>query len=90
MRSVVQGRKVILKGDTTTTAGVVLTGSDAANEDGREVARKGDDVFCPVCNTTSKIVEGTTLSMIKGIEVALEGHRVDCLCPGGCSLVSIG
>lgn len=47
MRATIEGKKVILQGDTTTTGGIVLAGSPLANQ-GAALARKGDLVFCPV------------------------------------------
>ncbi|TDB43223.1 PAAR domain-containing protein [Photorhabdus khanii] len=82
MRSVVEGKKIILKGDTTTTRGDVLNGSDLVNQQ-LLVARKGDPVFCPACKQTGAIAEGSSLFNIQGIPVALEGHLVNCGCSTG-------
>ncbi|TQI77343.1 putative Zn-binding protein involved in type VI secretion [Serratia fonticola] len=87
MRTVIQGKKVILVGDTTTTGGKVLSGSSLANQS-QALARKGDPVFCPACKATGVISEGSTLANIAGIEIALEGHKVSCGCPNGCTLVA--
>ncbi|MGQ6551034.1 PAAR domain-containing protein [Serratia sp. JSRIV001] len=87
MRTVVQGKKVILVGDTTTTGGKVLSGSPLANQT-QALARKGDPVFCPVCKAPGVISEGSSLANIAGVEIALEGHKVTCGCPGGCKLVA--
>ncbi|MBC3379361.1 PAAR domain-containing protein [Serratia fonticola] len=87
MRTVIQGKKVILVGDTTTTGGKVLSGSPLANQT-QALARKGDPVFCPACKVTGVIGEGSSLANIAGVEIALEGHKVTCGCPGGCKLVA--
>ncbi|ERK11936.1 hypothetical protein L580_4207 [Serratia fonticola AU-P3(3)] len=87
MRTIIQGKKVILVGDTTTTGGKVLSGSPLANQS-QAFARKGDPVFCPACKVTGVIGEGSTLANIAGVEIALEGHKVTCGCPGGCKLVA--
>lgn len=87
MRTVIQGKKVILVGDTTTTGGKVLSGSPLANQT-QALARKGDPVFCPACKVTGMISEGSTLANIAGVEIALEGHKVICGCLGGCKLVA--
>lgn len=87
MRAKIQGRKIILKGDTTTTGGAVLGGSALANQ-GNGFSCKGDPVFCPACKTTGSIAEGSSLLNIKDVAVALEGHRVNCGCPNGCRLVA--
>lgn len=83
MRPTVQGIKIILKGDTSTTRGNVLTGSSDGFMSTTEVALIGDKVFCPACKMTGTIVEGTPLMTIKNVPVALEGHIVACLCPKG-------
>ncbi|MBS9425484.1 PAAR domain-containing protein [Photorhabdus caribbeanensis] len=86
MRSVVESKKIILKGDTTTTGGEVLNGSDLVNQQ-LSVACKGDSVFCPACKQTGAIAEGSNLFNIQGIPVAQEGHLVNCGCPtGACRL----
>lgn len=87
MRTIIQGKKVILVGDTTSTGGKVLSGSPLANQI-QALARKGDPVFCPACKATGVISEGSTLANIAGVEIALEGHSVTCGCPGGCTLVA--
>ncbi|MDN0008601.1 PAAR domain-containing protein, partial [Providencia stuartii] len=63
MRSTVNGRKIILKNDTTNTGGTVLTGSSLAKQV-QEVACVGDSVYCPSCKTTGAIVEGDGLMKI--------------------------
>ncbi|PQQ40746.1 PAAR domain-containing protein, partial [Photorhabdus luminescens] len=78
----------ILKGDTTTTGGEVLNGSDLVNQQ-LSVACKGTPVFCPACKQTGAIAEGSNLFNIQGIPVALEGHLVNCGCPTGKSTVII-
>ncbi|MCW2255261.1 putative Zn-binding protein involved in type VI secretion [Providencia alcalifaciens] len=87
MRSTVNGRKVILKNDTTNTRGTVLSGSSLAKQT-NEVACVGDSVYCPSCKKTGQIIEGDSLMKINGISVALEGHKVACGCSGGCVLVA--
>ena len=90
MRVIIQGKKVILKGDTTTTGGSVLEGSPLVNQEDA-LARKGGLVFCPACKAQGKITEGSSLVCIDGEgEVALEGHKVKCGCPDGCRLVALG
>ncbi|NHB92719.1 PAAR domain-containing protein [Photorhabdus cinerea] len=86
MRSVVEGKKIILKGDITTTGGKVLNGSGLVNQQ-QSVACKGDPMFCPACQQTGAIAEGSNLFNIQGIPVALEGHLVNCGYPtGACRL----
>ncbi|MBT0521301.1 PAAR domain-containing protein [Morganella morganii] len=87
MRSQINGRKIILKNDTTNTGGTALRGSPAARQR-QEIACLGDPVYCPSCDQTGAIAEGDSLMKIKGIPVALEGHKVTCGCSGGCALVA--
>lgn len=44
MRTIVEGKKIILVGDTTNTRGKVLDGSSLANHV-QKIARKGDSFF---------------------------------------------
>ncbi|GKX52744.1 PAAR domain-containing protein [Budvicia aquatica] len=83
MRMMVQGKKIIVKGDTSTTGGTVLTGSADSSNDGKEIALVGDKVLCAACKATGVIAEGSAVMKIKGIPVALEGHIVTCACPPG-------
>ncbi len=76
-------RRVVRKGDTTTTAGRVLTGGSKARDRYREIACLGDLVFCPVCKTTGIIIEGYNSWLIHKRPVALHDHLVKCLCPIG-------
>ncbi|MDS0790487.1 PAAR domain-containing protein, partial [Proteus vulgaris] len=54
MRSSIQGRKTILKNDTTNTKGSVLSGSLFAKQK-HEIACLGDEVYCPACQQKGKI-----------------------------------
>ncbi|VYT90940.1 PAAR domain-containing protein [Metakosakonia massiliensis] len=83
MRTRVQGVKIIVKGDTSTTRGTVLTGTPDATDAKIEIALLDDRVFCLACKTTGIISEGTPLMKVQGIPVALEGHIVSCQCPRG-------
>lgn len=87
MRTIIQGKKVILVGDTTTTGGKVFSDSPLANQI-QALARKGDQVFCPASKAIGMISEGSTLANIAGVEIALEGHKVTCSSPSGCKLVA--
>ncbi|WP_371319707.1 PAAR domain-containing protein [Vibrio parahaemolyticus] len=84
---IINGRKIILKKDTTNTGGTVLSGSAAARQK-EEIACVGDPVYCPSCDQTGSIAEGDCLMKMMGIPVALEGHKVTCGCSGGCVLVA--
>lgn len=89
MRCTIDNRKVIQKGDTTSTGGIVLEGSSFASQ-GAAIATVGMKVFCPACKKTGSIAEGANYSQIAGKAIALEGHRVSCGCPKNCTLVAVG
>ncbi|SUC78194.1 Uncharacterised protein [Providencia stuartii] len=57
MRSTVNGRKVILKNDTTNTGGTVLTGASLAKQV-QEVACVGDSVYCLSCKKQELSLKG--------------------------------
>ncbi|MEQ5208276.1 PAAR domain-containing protein [Proteus sp. fly-1067] len=88
MRSTIQGRKFILKNDTTNTKGTVLSGSLLAKQT-HEIACLGDEVYCPDCQQKGRIIEGDAMMKINNIPVALEGHKVQCGCLNGSVLVAI-
>lgn len=88
MRSTIQGRKIILKNDTTNTNGTVLSGSLLAKQT-HEIACLGDEVYCPDCQQKGRIIEEDAMMKINNIPVALEGHKVQCGCLNGCVLVAI-
>lgn len=73
----------ILRGDKTTTGGIVL-GGDASDKVGdREQAYEDDPVWCPVCQTTGRIVcQGGRQSMKApdGREGALSDDICACKC----------
>ncbi|WP_127956606.1 S-type pyocin domain-containing protein [Serratia microhaemolytica] len=89
MRTTCDGKGVVHKGDTTTTGGVVLEGVEGAslffNDHGSAVALKGHKVFCPACERTGVIAEGSNVLFVgdDGTGVALDGHIVACGCPYG-------
>ncbi len=86
MRGKINQQKIIIKNDSTNTDGTVLSGHLFAKQK-EEIACLGDAVYCPRCDSTGVITEGSPMMKIQGIPVALEGHHVDCGCPGGCFLV---
>ncbi|MCG5076155.1 PAAR domain-containing protein [Paraburkholderia tagetis] len=73
----------IVKGDTTTTGGVVLGGDSNDTLNGREQAYENDPVWCPVCKTVGRIVcTGKRWSMTgpDGREAALSDDLCVCQC----------
>ena len=74
MRSTIQGRKIILKNDTTNTKGTVLSSSLLAKQL-YEMACLGDEVYCPACQQKGKIVEGDVMMKINNIPVALREDK---------------
>lgn len=89
MRSTIDNRKVIQKGDTTSTSGTVLEGSHLASQEDIGIATMGMKVFCPACKKTGTIIEGANFASIDNKPIALEGHKVSCGCPKNCTLVAI-
>ena len=78
-RTNLYGKSQILKGDTTSHGGVVLTGSATFNWHGIPIARKGDDVHCPQCAPHFfKISEGFSNCTDRGLQMAGEGHLTTC------------
>jgi uncharacterized Zn-binding protein involved in type VI secretion len=76
-------RLFILKGDTTTHGGTVITawGEDGPapfHVDGIPIACVGDKVICPLCKGVYTIIEGATNSPVCGKQMALHGCRVSC------------
>lgn len=73
-------------GDDTDHGGKVLTASSTMYFDGRAVARKGDQVFCPLHTDISPnvIEEGDASFTDDGAPIARHGHLVTC----GCCLIS--
>lgn len=77
-------RHVIRKGDSTTHGGIVVEGLANYKIMGREVSCKGHLVYCPLCKNHYPIMEGESLMVIGGKEVALEGMKTGC----GATLIS--
>ncbi|WP_250475288.1 PAAR domain-containing protein [Caballeronia sp. GAFFF1] len=81
--------RIILVGDTTDHAGIVITGSSTHRIGGRSVARLHDLVDCPQKypdgrpHGINKIIEAHPTFMIGGQRVALHGHHTEC----GCTLI---
>lgn len=75
-------RKIIVLGDPTSHGGCVISGSKAHTIGGKAIARKGDQVDCPL-HGVNEIIEGEDKMPIGGIPVALEGHKTVC----GCHLI---
>ncbi|SAL70858.1 hypothetical protein AWB71_04318 [Caballeronia peredens] len=73
----------IVKGDKTTSAGIVQGGDSNDTLNGHEQAYEGDPVWCPVCKMMGRIVcVGPRLSMTgpDGREGALSDDLCVCLC----------
>jgi len=75
----------IYVGDKTSHGGSVLTGSPQVTIDGKPVARKTDQVSCPV-HGVNNISEGDENHCDNGLAIALEGHHCAC----GAVLISAG
>jgi len=79
-------RPVIVVGDRTSHGGVVLTGSQFSDVDGKGIARIGDKVTCPQKGhgSVTTIVTGDVTDIIDGSPVARHGDKTAC----GATLVS--
>lgn len=76
---------IIRLGDETDHSGRVVSASDHMEFDGRRVARKGDEVTCPLHdNHPNLIIEGDETMTDDGVPIARHGHRAMC----GCRLLS--
>lgn len=76
---------IIRKGDTTTSGGEVLAGSESMVFDGLGAARLGDLVMCPVPgHGLNAIAEGNSTYKDNGVPVAFDGDLCEC----GCALIS--
>jgi uncharacterized Zn-binding protein involved in type VI secretion len=82
----IEGKEVILLGDTTTHGGKVITASDTHKYMGTPVARVGDMVECPKCKGTYPIIEGAPMTFDHGKPIARHGDKVAC----GATLISQG
>ena len=82
-------KAIIILGDATSHGGVVISASTTRSIGGKGIARKGDNVSCPLKYPNKKphgvnaIVEGDDSYLIDGIPVALHGHATEC----GCTLI---
>jgi uncharacterized Zn-binding protein involved in type VI secretion len=82
----IEGKEVILLGDTTTHGGKVITASDTHKYMGTPIARVGDMVECPQCKGTYPIIEGAPRAFDRGKPIARHGDKVAC----GATLISQG
>ena len=83
-RPVLNGKAIALKGDKTTTGGVILEGLDHHTVHGIPVAREGYKVRCPTCKQTGVITPdaGMAGTKINGIAYPVHGSSVTCSCSG--------
>ena len=84
MSFLIDGKEVILLGDTTTHGGRVITASSDLEHKGIKVARVGDLVACPRCNGTYPIVEGAPSAFDHDSHIARHGDKIAC----GATLIS--
>ena len=72
--------------DATDHGGIVITASDTMSYDGCGIARKGDEVTCPLHPEIrpNLIIEGDEETTDHGVPVARHGHKAMC----GCHLIS--
>jgi uncharacterized Zn-binding protein involved in type VI secretion len=74
------------RGDATDHGGKVVGASDKMRMRGQYVARKGDEVSCPLHPDVrpNRILEGDPNVTDRGVPIARDGHRATC----GCRLIS--
>ncbi|VVN70810.1 PAAR domain-containing protein [Pseudomonas fluorescens] len=72
----------ITVGAKTTVDGTVRTGWQYSTINGLAMAREGDEVYCPECDSTGEIVcDGPRLvDLLEGRNAALEGDLCKCKC----------
>lgn len=72
----------ITVGAKTTADGTVMTGYEFWTIDGQPIAREGDEVACPACDSTGVIVcDGPHLvDLMQGRPTALDGDLCHCKC----------
>jgi uncharacterized Zn-binding protein involved in type VI secretion len=77
--------KPIRLGDDTDHGGKVISASSTMRIDGGFVARKGDEVSCPIHDIKPNlIIDGDESTCDRGIPIARHGYRAMC----GCHLIS--
>jgi uncharacterized Zn-binding protein involved in type VI secretion len=74
---------VIREGDLTTTDGFVIAASAKATVLLRKLARMGDPVWCPACDSVGYIAQGNPTYIDGYVAVATHGQVVQCSCPLG-------
>ena len=70
-------RSYIVVGDITDHNGQVLTGSATVKSAGRNIARAGDSVSCPI-HGENRILATGNHALLEGQEVAYEGTLTEC------------
>jgi uncharacterized Zn-binding protein involved in type VI secretion len=80
----IEGKEVVVLGDTTTHGGKVITGSENHSYMDIPVARVGDMVECPKCKGVYPIIEGALGTFDHGKPIARHGDKVAC----GATLIS--
>lgn len=82
------GKGQALDGDFTTTGATCIASGRLYQSDSRYVLRKGDRTTeCPACGQPGTIDEGVPWFTSEGRQVAMDGARVACACPGGSNRV---
>jgi uncharacterized Zn-binding protein involved in type VI secretion len=76
---------LIRLGDATDHGGKVISASKTMRYEGRFVARKGDEVSCPLHDIRPNlIIEGDETMTDEGVPLARQGCQATC----GCRLIS--
>ncbi|MWN90173.1 hypothetical protein GQ597_05595 [Gilliamella sp. Pra-s65] len=73
-------KRIAVLGDNTTTGGKIISASDQSFCQLKGVACIGDYAYCPKCENTGKIIEGTDNFIIAGKPAAYDGCIIACKC----------
>lgn len=68
---------IILRGDTSTHGGAVVTSASKTMAEGKLIARKTDILSCPL-HGPQPIVEGSPDTLCEGHEIARHGDHAAC------------
>lgn len=78
-------RMWIVQGDSTSSGGKVISGSQFTVIQGAPVARVSDKATCPTHKGVFPIVDGDPTTIIDGHPVALHGSKLAC----GCTVLAV-
>jgi len=80
-------KMLALKGNMTTTGGVVLDGDESISDNGQPLARHLGLASCPQCGHPGPIVGTAKNWGISGMPSVRDGDIIMCRCPSGTNRV---